>query len=416
MGGGEGKRLFPLTKTRCKPAVPVGGKYRLVDIALSNCIHSGFNQIYLLTQYHTRSLHRHVRDTYNFDHFDGGFVEVLSAELVCGRNPTWYEGTADAVRKNLGYLLLDDDDLVLVLAGDQLYRMDFAKMVEDHLERGAEVTVAAKLVPSWKIRQFGAIEMDDNLRITGFVEKPNGSDEVRRLHISQEIASRHGLPLPPTDPHCLASMGNYVFRFGALKSALSGSENDFGKEVIPRLLSDNVHLHAHIFSGYWEDIGTIRSFFDANIALTDIVPPFDFFDAERPIFTTPRYLPASKVNGCSMEQVVIADGCLIDNASLRRCVVGTCSVIRQGSRLENVLMMGNDFFEKRHGSDGSIPCGIGKNCRIGNAILDKNVRIGDGVCLSPSGKANGYSNGECVVVDGIVCVPNGTTLVSGFIF
>jgi glucose-1-phosphate adenylyltransferase len=414
MGGGEGKRLFPLTKTRCKPAVPVGGKYRLVDIAISNCIHSGFNRIYLLTQYHTRSLHRHVRDTYNFDHFGGGFVEVLSAELVCGQNQTWYEGTADAVRKNLSYFLLGDNDLVLILAGDQLYRMDFMRMVDDHLESGADVTVAAKLVPSWKICNFGAIELDGNLRITGFVEKPNGAAEVRRLHISPAIARRHGLPLPPNDPHCLASMGDYIFRFGALREALSGSENDFGKEVIPRLLRDGVNLHAHLFDDYWEDIGTIRSFFDANIALTDIVPPFDFFNGERPIFTTPRYLPASKVNGCSLEQVVLADGCSMDGASQHRCVIGPCSVIRRGARLENVLVMGNDFFDGRHGC-GDVPCGIGENCYIANAILDKNVRIGNGVRLSPEGKGNGYVNCECIVVDGIVCVPKGATLPDGFV-
>jgi glucose-1-phosphate adenylyltransferase len=416
LGGGEGRRLFPLTKTRCKPAVPVGGKYRLVDVALSNCIHSGYNRIYLLTQYHTRSLHRHIRDTYHFDSFAGGFVEVLSAELVCGRSPAWYEGTADAVRKNLDYLQLKEDDLVLILAGDHLYRMDFAPMVAAHLRSGAEVTVSAKLVPAHRICQFGAIEVDENLRIVRFVEKPDNPEEVHRLQVHPDIAHRFGLPPSPSTPNCLASMGNYIFRFGALRSALAGTDNDFGKNVLPGLVAQQIPVGAYLFDGYWEDLGTIRSFFDANIALTDILPPFDFFDAERPIFTTPRYLPASKVNGCSMEQVVMADGCLIDRAILRRCMVGTCAVIRQGSLLENVLMMGNDFFEKRHGPDGTIPCGIGRNCHIRNAIVDKNVRIGDRVRISPEGKPNGYTNGECVVVDAIACVPNGATLPNDFIF
>jgi glucose-1-phosphate adenylyltransferase len=414
MGGGQGKRLFPLTRSRCKPAVPIGGKCRLVDIAISNCIHSGFNQIYLLTQYHTRSLHRHIRDTYQFDHFNGGFVEVLSAEQVNGRDPTWYEGTADAVRKNLSYLDLRGDDLVLILAGDHLYRMDFEKMAAVHLERGAEVTIAAKIVAADKVSQLGVMEVDGNQRVLAFVEKPSDGEVIRRLHLSPEVCQRH--QLDPAGGHCLASMGNYIFRFSTLKRALEEKGTDFGREILPQLLDGGVALHAYLFNGYWEDIGTIRSFFDANLALTDIVPPFDFFDADRPIFTTPRYLPASKINGSSMGQVIIAEGCLVDSATLRRCVIGTCSVIRQSSFLENVLMMGNGFFEKKHGSSDAIPSGIGRGCHIQNAILDKNVCIGDRVSLSPQGKANGYERGGCSVVDGIVCVPKGTVLPHGFVF
>jgi glucose-1-phosphate adenylyltransferase len=385
-----------------------------VDIAISNCIHSGFNQIYLLTQYHTRSLHRHIRDTYNFDHFDGGFVEILSAEQVCGRDHTWYEGTADAVRKNLTYLNLDDDDLVLILAGDHLYRMDFAKMVTAHLGSGAKITVATKIVAAAAAKQLGVMAVDGNLRIRNFVEKPCDPEIVRRFGLPEKIADQSRLS--GTAPHCLASMGNYIFQFAALRDALSGTENDFGKEILPQMLRRDIPLFAYLFDGYWEDVGTIRSFFNANLALTDIVPPFDFFDADRPIFTVPRYLPASKINGSTMEQVIIAEGCLIDRAFLRRCVVGTCSVIRHNSLLENVLVMGNDFFEKRHSGSGTVPGGIGKNCHIRNAILDKNVCIGDHVRISPEGKANGYENDGCIVVDGIACVPIGTVLPNDFVF
>lgn len=414
MGGGQGTRLFPLTKSRCKPAVPIGGKYRLVDIAISNCIHSGYNQIHLLTQYHTRSLHKHIQMTYRFDHFDNGFVEVLSAEQVNGRDHTWYEGTADAVRKNLDYIDLNDNDLVLILAGDHLYRMDFSKMVQAHLNSGAEVTVAAKILPCEAVRQLGVMEVDEQLGIRHFVEKPSSEAVIDRLKIGPRL--RQGHDLDPDRSYCLASMGNYIFRFGALKKALSGRENDFGREILPQLLQQQIPLQAYMFNGYWEDIGTIRSFFDANLALTNIVPPFDFFDGDRPIFTRPRYLPASKINGCVMERVIISEGCLIDRASLRRCVIGTRAVIRENSYLENVLVMGNDAFEKKHSANGIIPCGIGRNCCIQNAILDKNVRIGDHVSLSPEGHQNGYEWNGCMVVDGIVCVTKGTSLPNDFRF
>jgi glucose-1-phosphate adenylyltransferase len=359
-------------------------------------------------------LHRHIRGTYQFDHFSGGFVEVLSAEQVNGCDPTWYEGTADAVRKNLCYLDLRDDDLVLILAGDHLYRMDFEKMVAAHLDGGMEVTIAAKIVAAEKVSQLGIMEVDAMRRVVSFVEKPKDPDIIGRLCLSNEMCRQH--QLDASQSHCLASMGNYVFRFGALKAALGGVGTDFGREILPNLLSSGVSIGAYLFNGYWEDIGTIRTFFDANLALTDIVPPFDFFDADRPIFTIPRYLPASKINGSSMGQVIIAEGCLIDSATLRRCVIGTCSVIRQDSFLQNVLMMGNGFFEKKHGGSDAIPSGIGRNCQIFNTIVDKNVCIGDRVFISPEGKPNGYSREGCSVVDGIVCIPKGTVVPHGFVF
>ncbi|MDR0428658.1 MAG: glucose-1-phosphate adenylyltransferase [Puniceicoccales bacterium] len=413
LGGGQGKRLFPLTKSRCKPAVPIGGQYRLVDIAISNSIHSGYNQIYLLTQYHTRSLHRHIAQTYRFDPFSGGFVEILPAEQVNGRDHTWYEGTADAVRKNLDYFDLDGDDLVFILAGDHIYRMDFSAMVAEHLCSGAEVTISGKILPSNCVRQFGVMELSGDMRVRTFVEKPNSDALIRKLLLPKEQYARFNLN--PSISYCVASMGNYLFRFSTLCRALEGRETDFGMEVLPNLVRNGTPLKVHLFDGYWEDIGSIRSFFDANLSLTDIVPPFDFFDSDRPIFTKPRYLPASKVNGCTMEQVVLGAGCLIDRASLRRCVIGIRSVIRQNSHLENVVIVGNGFFEKTHSGNGVVPCGIGKNCHIRNAILDKNVCIGDRVRISPENKPNGYEYNGCMVIDGIACIPRGTSLPNDFI-
>ncbi|MDR2341198.1 MAG: glucose-1-phosphate adenylyltransferase [Puniceicoccales bacterium] len=414
MGGGVGSRLFPLTKGRCKPAVPIGGKYRLVDIAISNSIHSGYNQIYLLTQYHTRSLHRHISGTYNFDPFAGGFVEVLPAEQVDGKDHTWYEGTADAVRKNLDYINLDDDDLVLILAGDHLYRMDFSNMVKAHLETNAEVTISGKIVSSSVVRQLGVMELFPDMRIRNFEEKPNTDEQIRRLLLPRGEYQRHSLD--PNQSYCVASMGNYLFRFATLKRALEGNDNDFGKNVLPKLLSQGTAMYSYLFDGYWEDIGSVRSFFDANLALTDIIPPFDFFDEKHPIFTKPRYLPASKINGCSMERVIIGDGCFIDRAILRRCVIGIRSVIRENSSLEDVLVMGNNTFEKRHTPNGYIPCGIGKNCYIRKAIIDKDSRIGNRVRLVADGKPNGYESNGCSLVDGIICVPERTVLHDDFIF
>lgn len=414
LGGGQGTRLYPLTKSRCKPAVPIGGKYRLVDIPISNCINSGYNKIHLLTQFHTRSLHRHIQSTYRFDNFADGFVEILSAEQGEDRESDWYEGTADAVRKNLEYLDLSDDHLVLILAGDHLCRMDLREMVKDHLANGADVTVAAKILSTAHASQLGVMQIDETQRIRHFFEKPSLSFIEENLQLPDETKRNAGLDV---EQHfCLASMGNYVFRFGALRELLACGDNDFGRDILPAIADRGGKIFAHLFAGYWEDIGTIRSFFDANLALTNIVPPFDFFDSDRPIFTRPRYLPASKINGCQMERVIISEGSLIDRASLKACVIGIRSVIRENSFLENVLLMGNDFFEKKHSANGQIPCGIGRNCRIENTILDKNVRIGDGVILSPRGKPNGYESNGCMVIDGIVCVPNGTSLPANFVF
>ncbi len=418
MGGGQGTRLYPLTKLRCKPAVPLAGQFRLIDIPISNCINSGYNQIYILTQFNTASLHRHIFETFKFDAFGSGFVEVLAAEQR-EHGAYWYQGTADAVRQNLRHFHpKSDQDLVVILSGDQLYRMDLRKIVEHHLNTKADVTIAANPVPASQAQHLGIMQVAQDYQITAFLEKPKDPAQIEALLIPEPLQK----DLKPTscERHCLASMGIYVFRVDVLKEALNTSATDFGKEIIPGLLGRK-QLAAYLFDGYWEDIGTVRSFFEANLMLTDPVPAFNFFDNEHPIFTRPRYLPATKVNACEAQQAVIADGCILSGVHLKRCVVGIRSFIGEGSQLNNVVMMGADHFNtledfsKPH--DPLFPhLGIGRNCQITNAIIDKNARIGDHVQLSPEGKPDRFESGDVYVRDGILIVtkdgiiPDGTII------
>jgi glucose-1-phosphate adenylyltransferase len=406
MGGGRGKRLHPLTKMRCKPAVPLAGKYRLVDIPISNCLNAGLNQIYVLTQFNTASLHRHIQESYNFDPFGGGFVDILSAEQT-EAGESWYQGTADAVRQNLHHYNANDGDLFLILSGDQLYNMDFRRIIDQHRETGADVTIAAKAMPITHIEGLGLMRVEDNLEIKEFVEKPDDANVIKELSISDKLMA--GISNPHGDKYCLASMGIYVFGKQTLYDALHHiNAADFGREVIPQLLG-KVGLYSYIFDGYWEDIGSVRSFFEANLRLTEPLPPFNFFDQDRVIYTHPRYLPASKINGGSFENAIVADGCIISGASLKRTVIGVRSVIGEGSHLENVVMMGQDHFERSDERDNlsemNIPkIGIGKNCHISNAIIDKNARIGDNVRLSPKDKPEHCENGDIMVRDGVLIV------------
>lgn len=418
MGGGQGSRLYPLTKLRCKPAVPLAGQFRLIDIPISNCINSGYNQMYILTQFNTASLHRHIFETFKFDAFGGGFVEILAAEQRTNE-ACWYQGTADAVRQNLYHLRLDDqNDLVIVLSGDQLYRMDLQEIVAHHLNTQAEVTIAANTVPLSLAPQLGIMKVDKDFSITSFLEKPKDPQLIQEYCLPKDLKSQ--LRSQTTGDFCLASMGIYVFKPKALRKALNNNETDFGKEIIPGLLGKE-KLVAYIFDGYWEDIGTVRSFFEANLMLTDEVPAFNFFDNLHPIFTRPRYLPASKINACDAQKTVIADGCIISGAHLNRCVIGIRSFIDSGSSLENVVMMGADRFNTLHDfsapKDPNFPrLGIGKNCHIENAIIDKNARIGDNVRLSPKGKPDHFESGDVYIRDGILIVtkegviPDGTVI------
>ena len=409
MGGGRGTRLYPLTMERCKPAVPLAGKYRLVDIPISNCINSGINRIFLLTQFHTASLHRHIQSTYHFDAFGGGFVDILSAEQT-ESTTDWYQGTADAVRRNLVHFRTFGHDLVLILSGDQLYRMDFRKIIDEHIASKSDVTIASIPFPVSKVEGLGLMKVDDRLEITQFVEKPKDPAVINSLTLSSTIESKL---TPSSEKRCLASMGIYVFNRSVLAEALDNNMKDFGKEVIPSLLGKK-KLSSYIFEGYWEDIGTVKAFFDTNLDLAQPLPPFNFFDPAGKIYSHSRQLPPAKINRCMIDHVIISEGCIITDSSLKRCVIGVRSYLGEGSALEDVVMMGADLYEfgeEPTNTEGdSIPMlGVGRNCKIRHAIIDKNARIGDGCVLDPEGKPDGvYAGGAVIIRDGVLVVPKGT--------
>lgn len=407
MGGGRGSRLYPLTRLRCKPAVPLAAMYRLVDIPISNCLNSGFNQIYLLTQFNTASLHRHVREAYRFDVFGGGFVELLAAEQTeTGDN--WYQGTADAVRQNLGHINPDDDDLVLILSGDQLYQMDYREIVEAHLATEAEVTLAATPMHRSHAHAFGLMKVDENRKIEAFAEKPTDEKVIDELILPPSL----GQSLESRGDNVLVSMGIYVFSGRVLREALESDATDFGHQIIPGLL-ERGKLFAHVFEGYWEDIGTVKAFFEANLRLTDEIPPFNFYDPDSPIYTRTRFLPAAKVNHCDLRRSIVAGGSILSAASLERCVIGVRSHVRAGTRMRNTIMMGSERIESDDERADAIrrglpAVGVGEDCVIEDTILDANVRIGNGVKLSPEGKPDGFQQGDVVVRDGVlVVVKNG---------
>ena len=417
MGGGRGTRLYPLTKSRCKPAVPLGGKYRLVDIPISNCLNSGFNRIYVLSQFNTASLHQHIQQSYKFDPFGGGFVDILSAEQT-ESGETWYQGTADAVRQNLHHFELNPQDFFVILSGDQLYRMNIDEMVNAHKSSKADVTIAAKAMPKDQVKGLGIMRVKDDLQIEEFVEKPTDPAVINSLVVGKSITAT--IENAGAREYCLASMGIYVFNASVLVEALNCPDSDFGKEIIPSLLGKK-KLSGYVFDGYWEDIGTVKSFFDANLMLTDPVPAFNFFDQEAPIYTRARYLPASKINGADLDRVQIADGCIFNHSTIIHSSIGVRSVIGEGSVLENVVMMGADYYEsleeiEENIIDGIPSIGVGKNCKITNAIIDKNARIGNNVVLNPAGKEDLFETESVFVRDGLMVVlknaiiPDGTVI------
>ena len=399
MGGGRGTRLYPLTKLRCKPAVPLAGKYRLVDIPISNCINSGYNRIYLLSQFNTASLHRHVQDAYRFDRFGHGFVEILSAEQTVDGDD-WYQGTADAVRRNLIHFGASPEDIFVILSGDQLYRMDFAKMVEEHLSRGADVTVAAKPVPAAEAFGLGLLRIGDESRIIDFVEKPNDPEIIQRL-IPPELQANQNDP-----DRCLASMGIYVFNGSAMFDALEGDRTDFGKEIIPSLVGKK-DLRCHVYDEYWEDIGTVRAFFEANLQLCDEFPKFNFYEQNHPIYNYPDILPTSKFGESSLSATNIASGCQIGSSNFTRCMLGVRSIVGDACTLRNVVMMGADNYGTSH---DNIELGVAQGTYIEETIIDKNARIGSEVVLSPKGLNEGWVDEKQNIYckDGIlVVVKNG---------
>ena len=415
MGGGRGTRLHPLTLERCKPAVPLAGKYRLVDIPISNCINSDINRMFLLTQFQTASLHRHIQSTYHFDPFGGGFVDILSAEQT-EKTSDWYQGTADAVRRNLLHFRAFPHDIVLILSGDQLYRMDFRKIIDEHLAKGADVTIATIPFPLSRVEGLGLAHVNDDLSIARFVEKPKDPAVINSVALSPALEAT--LQNKSEEKHALASMGIYVFNRAVLAEALDNTMTDFGKEIIPGLLGKR-KLYAHIFEGYWEDIGTVRAFFDANLALAQPLPPFNFFEPTAPIYTHPRFLPASKLNKCSIDNVVVGDGSIITDSYLHHCVLGVRSFIGEGSSVEDTIVMGSDLYETEEQlaenvARGRPHLGVGKNCRIRGAIIDKNTRIGDGCVHESAGKADGqYANGLVIIRDGVLVVPKNAVLPPG---
>ncbi len=417
MGGGRGTRLYPLTAARCKPAVPLAGKYRLIDIPISNCLNSGFNSICVLTQFNTASLHSHIQRTYKFDAFGKGYVDILAAEQSM-ESEAWYQGTADAVRHNLQHFNVKDHDHVLILSGDQLFRMDFRPMIMQHISEHAAVTIAAKAMPKAEVSALGVMRVkEDSSEIIEFVEKPKDPAIINSLVIKGKL--REGLSDKSKTEYCLASMGIYVFSGKFLKEALDNDMKDFGKEVIPGLLGKK-KLVAHVFDSYWEDIGTVRAFWETNLALTDPIPPFDFYDEVAPIYTHDRLLPAAKLNGCTINRVVLAEGTIVTNAKLTRCVIGIRSVIDSGAVLENVIQMGADYFETLDEIEvdkkkGVPMVGIGKNCVIKNAIVDKNARIGEGCKLSPEGVEDGWETNELCVRDGVLVVKKDSIIPAGTI-
>lgn len=413
MGGGRGTRLYPLTASRCKPAVPLAGKYRLIDIPISNCLNSGFNNIYILTQFNTASLHHHIQRTYKLDVFGRGCVDILAAEQSMD-SESWYQGTADAVRHNLQHFVMADNDLMLILSGDQLFRMNFRPMIRQHLEQGAAVTIAAKAMPKTEVSGLGVMRVKDNSEIVEFVEKPKDPAVIDSLVIGGKL--RAGLADKSDKEYCLASMGIYVFSGKFIKECLANDMKDFGKEVIPSLLGKN-KLVAHVFDDYWEDIGTVRSFWQTNLSLTDQIPPFDFFDEKDPIYTHDRLLPAAKINRCAFENVICAEGSILSDAELHRCVVGVRSRI-ENAKLRNVVTMGADYYETleqiaENKRVGRTSVGVAAGCEIEDAIIDKNARIGANCKLSPHGVPDGWEKDGICVRDGVLVVKKDTTVPPG---
>ena len=416
MGGGQGTRLFPLTKERAKPAVPLAGKYRLVDIPISNCINSGLRRIYLLTQFNSASLHRHISQSYKFDHFTGGFVEILAAEQTYA-DTSWYQGTADAVRKNMIHFMNHEWDYLLILSGDQLYRMDFRHIIEQHAETNADITVATIPVGRLEAQSLGIMQIDAARRITRFVENPKDPALLDSLKLPPEWYAPLGIK---GDGEMFpASMGIYVFNRDIIRRLLDNTFTDFGKHIIPNAIKD-LRVFSFMFQGYWEDIGTIRAFFDANLDVTNELPRFNFFDMAAPIFSRPRFLPGSKINGAQIDHAVISDGCIINRAVITHSIVGLRTIVGSGAVLNRVIVLGSDYYESldsivEHEKAGKPAIGIGTNSRVENTIVDKNARIGNNVVISPVGKPDKVDHPNYYIRDGIVIIPKNGVIPHGMV-
>jgi glucose-1-phosphate adenylyltransferase len=418
LGGGRGTRLSPLTKYRSKPAVPLAGKYRLIDIPLSNCINSGMNRIYVLTQFMSVSLHRHIRQTYRFDSFSGGFVELLAAQQTDEAGTDWYEGTADAVRKNLRYIEQDGIDYVMILSGDQLYRMDYREMLATHRESKADVTISALPVSREDARSLGVMRTDETGRVVGFLEKPQTDEEIDLVRIDPAWIDAQGIESGGRE--CLASMGIYLFDRDFLVDVLrKTTHQDFGREVFPTAFRAR-HVQAHLFDDYWEDIGTIKAFYDANLSLAGTNPPFDFHSPTAPIYSRARFLPPTVVEGAEIRGSVVADGCRIKKgAVIENSVIGLRCIIGENVTIRNSILMGADSYETNGETAGgaTVPLGVGDGSVIENCIVDKNCRIGRNVVIRNEANLENCDEHEaCVIRDGIPVVEKEATLPDGWKF
>jgi len=418
LGGGQGTRLYPLTKYRAKPAVPLGAKYRLIDIPLSNCINSGLQSIYVLTQFLSVSLHRHIRLTYSFDQFSGGFVELLAAQQTADAGTDWYQGTADAVRKNVRYLQQPGVEYVLILSGDQLYRMDYREMLRTHVKSGAEVTIAALPVDRQAARSLGVMRADDSGRVVGFLEKPQDDAEIDLVRVDPAWIDTRGIRSEGRE--CLANMGIYVFNRDFLVDVLSKTNyRDFGREVFPTAIRSR-HVQVYLFDDYWEDIGTIRAFYAANLSLASPNPPFVLASPKAPVYSRARYLPPSLMEGAHVTNSLIADGCRIGKGVVvKNSVIGLRCMIGDNVTITDSVIMGADYYEtdERHfvGAPHDPPIGIGGGSVIEGAILDKNCRVGRNVRVVNQSKIeNGPDAEDCVVRDGIPVVVKGAVLPDGW--
>jgi len=414
LGGGRGTRLYPLTRFRSKPAVPIGGKFRLIDIPISNCLHWNIRKIMVLTQFNTASLHRHISQSYRFDSFSDSFLQILAAQQTI-EDSNWYQGTADAVRKNIHYIKQQDVEAVVVLSGDQLYRIDLRDFMRYHLEKKADITIAVKPIAREHAGEFGILQIDGQRRVVRFVEKPREQAQLDELFTPDSY-----LGIPEKDLNYIASMGIYIFKKDVLIDLLEHNvKEDFGREVIPDAIHER-EVFAYVFTDYWEDIGTIKAFFEANLDFANPIPRFDFYKEDAPIYTRKRFLPGSKIENCDIHYSLISEGSIIEGSKLANTVIGIRSIIRANSYLERVVMMGADYYEDMEEKAENerrqrCPVGIGRNCVIRNAILDKNVRIGEGArILNEKGLLN-FTHDRYSIVDGITVVPKDMEIPAGFV-
>ena len=414
LGGGAGTRLHPLTSTRSKPAVPIAGKYRLVDIPISNCINSTINRMFVLTQYNSASLNKHIKNTYNFSIFSSGFVDILAAEQTPD-NPGWYQGTADAVRQSLRHIRNMDYEYVLILSGDQLYQMDFCEMLDHHKKTGADISIATIPVAGKEASDFGILKVDSEHMITSFIEKP-------KQDLLPEWTSDTGSAMQALGRNYVASMGIYVFSrkmlFDLLEDEMKDA-TDFGKEILPTAI-DKYKVASYQYEGYWEDIGQISSFFEANLALTDEIPPFNLFDIDNAVYTRPRMLPPAKISGTTLEKTIIAEGSIIHASRLQHCVIGIRSRVGYGTTIVSSYLMGNDYYETldeiaRNTEKGIPTVGIGERCYIKHAIIDKNCRIGNDVRIVGGNNLADTDNDLYTIKNDIVVVKKHAVLPNGFV-